>query len=867
MISRILFIIVAFLIGFVGVAQQPNFTNINVEDGLPSSEVYYSLQDSEGFMWFATDQGVSKYDGHSFTNYDEGKGLADDIIFEIFEDVNHRIWFVGLTGRLSYYQNDGIKPYKFNHLIDKHFNYKKFYSFYVDAHDNVYLGTFKGGVLKINASGEVEKINSANDYEISACIEKIDGTLLFYGAIGDSTHVKTNIKHTMKIRIGSNAVEFPISYEYRFKCKAVEIDEDYLGIIYGKKLIVYDWRNNMLTDSIIASNYYTGLSVQDANIWVSEIGNGAQGYIFRKGKLIPNFHFLQNLSVSSVSVDKDGGHWFTTTENGVYYCSSLEIRTLDADDGLLSNSIIQITSNSDVLAIGYQTGHEYQLLRSDTLSSEINGYYPDYKISYASELVNWNGCKMSFLNSFVLDTCENIILPNAYGSGNIIRENDANVLIAHELSLVIIDKPNFLYSSTSFQDKITAIEFADESNVWVGTKKELFRFNFHQNEKDTIIKDRIVSLAKSSYYDLIIVTHYNGVLGLVNGKLNSIASLSKLGKVNCIYVDQHNNIWVGSKHGIYLCSADGEEFLKKYNYHDGLPSNEITSIVKKDEILYVGTKKGLAIINEGIESYPMLDKKPHMLSIQLDSTNYKSTEVIQVNSDSKIMRVRFTSFNYSAINQQVAYRYRIMGLVDDWISIENSHITLSTFPIRGIFEMEIQGLNKDDSWSEPAVIKFECFPPFYQARWFQFGLPCFLLILIILFFKYKILAYNKLVLREITRRILGRLSTKKYLVITSDREEIRIAEHEINYIESSKEYVFIVTDNVRQIHRSSMKEMMNKLGTLDYIQVHRSYIVRKDKIDSISTSKLRIKEKTIPIGKTYLSHLRSYKANFKRLNE
>ena len=126
MISRILFIIVAFLIGFVGVAQQPNFTNINVEDGLPSSEVYYSLQDSEGFMWFATDQGVSKYDGHSFTNYDEGKGLADDIIFEIFEDVNHRIWFVGLTGRLSYYQNDGIKPYKFNHLIDKHFNYKKF---------------------------------------------------------------------------------------------------------------------------------------------------------------------------------------------------------------------------------------------------------------------------------------------------------------------------------------------------------------------------------------------------------------------------------------------------------------------------------------------------------------------------------------------------------------------------------------------------------------------------------------------------------------------------------------------------------------------------------------------------------------------
>ena len=44
-------------------SQQPVFKNYTVREGLPSSEVYQTFQDSKGFMWFCTDAGVSRYDG------------------------------------------------------------------------------------------------------------------------------------------------------------------------------------------------------------------------------------------------------------------------------------------------------------------------------------------------------------------------------------------------------------------------------------------------------------------------------------------------------------------------------------------------------------------------------------------------------------------------------------------------------------------------------------------------------------------------------------------------------------------------------------------------------------------------------------
>lgn len=80
---------------------------------------------------------------------------------------------------------------------------------------------------------------------------------------------------------------------------------------------------------------------------------------------------------------------------------------------------------------------------------------------------------------------------------------------------------------------------------------------------------------------------------------------------------------------------------------------------------------------------------------------------------------------------------------------------------------------------------------------------------------------------------------------------VKLKKSEIIYVEALVDYVVLYTDKEKFIVHSSMTAMENKLSQQDYMRVHRSYIIRIDKIDSIEDNAISYKEKLIPIGKTY----------------
>ena len=80
-----------------------SFTNYTTAQGLASNSISCIIQDRKGNLWFGTNGGgVSKYDGNSFTNYTTAQGLADNMIYGIVEDsIRNIIWFgtnLGLSG-------------------------------------------------------------------------------------------------------------------------------------------------------------------------------------------------------------------------------------------------------------------------------------------------------------------------------------------------------------------------------------------------------------------------------------------------------------------------------------------------------------------------------------------------------------------------------------------------------------------------------------------------------------------------------------------------------------------------------------------------------------------------------------------------
>lgn len=158
--KRFLILLLFYFLPVYLFSQIAYLKNYTTKDGLPSNEVYQVIQDSKGYMWFATDFGVSRFDGYKFTNFDSKDGLPDNTVFEIYEDYKGRLWFISSSAKLSYYFNDSIFLYKYNNALIN--NVKDVpnilnKSFSVDEQDNVYIGIYRHGHYKISKNGNITK--------------------------------------------------------------------------------------------------------------------------------------------------------------------------------------------------------------------------------------------------------------------------------------------------------------------------------------------------------------------------------------------------------------------------------------------------------------------------------------------------------------------------------------------------------------------------------------------------------------------------------------------------------------------------------------------------------------------------------------
>src|SRR5690606_15889274 len=98
-------------------AQTYTSINYSINQGLPSAEVYQAYQDTEGYIWFGTDNGVVRFDGYEMQVFNTRHGLSDPVIFSFQESKPGKLWFKSYSGRLSYYEDGKIFSYPYNDKI------------------------------------------------------------------------------------------------------------------------------------------------------------------------------------------------------------------------------------------------------------------------------------------------------------------------------------------------------------------------------------------------------------------------------------------------------------------------------------------------------------------------------------------------------------------------------------------------------------------------------------------------------------------------------------------------------------------------------------------------------------------------------
>ena len=112
--------------------------------------------------------------------------------------------------------------------------------------------------------------------------------------------------------------------------------------------------------------------------------------------------------------------------------------------------------------------------------------------------------------------------------------------------------------------------------------------------------------------------------------------------------------------------------------------------------------------------------------------------------------------------------------------------------------------------------------------------------------------------RDLLYSIIENKEGKKgFIFVKSNSKLVKLNNNEIYYIEALKDYVVIHTSETRYTIHSTMKDIEAKMGTDEFLRVHRSYIVRLDKIATIEYPNLTLEkvDKTIPIGGSYRDDL------------
>ena len=143
---------VVFLLGpIIGASQDMiNFEHITTDNGLSQSDINAIYQDKKGFMWFATHDGLNKYDGYDFTIYkpqiNQPESISSNLIFDIVGDQDDNLW-IGTTGKgLNYFNRSTEKFIRFQHDENNKGSLSSDHVIKVllDSKNRLWVGTSKG---------------------------------------------------------------------------------------------------------------------------------------------------------------------------------------------------------------------------------------------------------------------------------------------------------------------------------------------------------------------------------------------------------------------------------------------------------------------------------------------------------------------------------------------------------------------------------------------------------------------------------------------------------------------------------------------------------------------------------------------------
>lgn len=744
-------VIVLFLFFFAFTASAQTYRYIGVEDGLSNRRIFNIQKDSEGYMWFLTNEGMDRFNGKDMKHYklieEERTDNSQIYLGWLYMGKNDGIWVIGQRGCV--------------------FQYEKKY----DRFKMIYKLT---GVPEAISYGFMDE-----NYRFWLCSKD---SITIYNTLSNQTLQLPNIlKSNITVIKQVDKSHFFIATET--SVRYVEFKNNALHIIPHQALDRIHLQANEL--------YYHRTSQR---LFVGTFEKGVFAYDMHTRRIIQSDTDLSDVSITRIRPLNQKELLVATEGMGIY---KINVNSCEASPYIVANyesynemngnniNDIYIDEKKRIWLANYPTGvtvidHRYtnyhwikhsvnnkQSLVNDQVYSVIEDCDGDLWFGtsngisyYDSKSKKWHSFLSSFdrhlkdKNNIFITLCEvspGIIWAGGYTSGlyKINKKTlsveyfspslltSVNIRLDKYIRAMIKDSEGYIWSGGYYNLKcfdlksnsvrlypgvnsITAIEERDANHMWIGTSSGLYLLNrntgkYHFIEM-SVESNYINALYQTDNGLLYIGTSGSGLLvyNIVNRTFEQYSTENSALVSNGIFAilpELNGNILMSTENGITSFSTKDKSF-HNWTREQGLMSacfNAGAGVLRKNKDFVFGSIDGAIQFPENVKFpnyvYSKMIFSDFLLSYQptypgeKDSPLTKDineTNVLKLSSDQNTFSFRVSSINYD-FPANILYYWKLEGFYDEWVQLNTVNIIRFTNLNPGEYTLRVRAVSKEES--------------------------------------------------------------------------------------------------------------------------------------------------------------------------
>lgn len=715
-LHRFFYLFMAACFALMAKAQDYSYAHYDVQDGLAGANVYAIYQDPQKFLWFGTETGVSRFDGTHFKNFTTADGLPDNEILEIYGDDEGRVWLVPFKKTICYYYKGKIYNQQNDSVLQKIHIRSNVLSVCTDKYKNTWILEEKGLFL-ITPQKQIHFYEQINNHPLNGS--------LFIGLNSEKELILQWEDQIYTYRNNRFTFLFSIDYPTEYRgFKNIHISGDYIVWRSGK---------NTSCAQSLSSNKIHCFEYPANGLRFSSPGNGTIAISSTSGVSIYNptskkqeYYFLKKLSVSKVLIDHEGGWWFTTLGDGVYQLLSTEYKNYKPWKEGSNQEIFSLSMIENKILMGTNFG---RILYTDhfnntgtisfpaTVADKYNRITCLAKLPSGKVLVGSDE-KLALLNTNL--QLEQITSISSVKS--IYYVNDDSVFIATSVDTRMISLKDIKQFKKIWDERSTAVCLY-KGTLFVGTLNGLYHLPVAKNpvymgEYDTLFTRRISSMVVSKDTTLWVATYDGGIVGMKKGQVrDTLTTKEGLTSNICRNLIINNNVlWVGTDKGVSRIDLNVKPYrVTPFTVSDGLLSNQVNAIYKDNDTVFVACQEGI--------TYFDITKVFNTSQCNLEITNvYLAAEELPVQDkyvfkhDQNNFKIDFVGISFKSTGD-ITYQYKLAGLDTIMKTTKENTLEFLSLP-PGNYELQLVAINKFGVKSGLKKIAIIINPAFYQTKWF-----------------------------------------------------------------------------------------------------------------------------------------------------